>query len=162
MNTPSTLRASASPREPIPDFQRSTQLDFLLALFRPLITTAEAAFLLDDSTPQHVLDLLDEGAVRAINIARDTDTRREVRIYRYSVEHRIMAPRLPLHAIPVDAIIPHHRPTILRRELADWLGCTEQHVSNLALQGPRDAHDTRHRIHREAVVQFLTTREIQP
>lgn len=143
-----------------PDFQRSTQLDFLLALFRPLLSTAEAAFLLDDATPQHVLDLLDEGKLRACNIAHGTDTRRVVRIYRYSIEHRIISPRLPLHAIPVDSIIPHHRPTILRRELADWLGCTEQHISNLALAGPRDRHDTRHRIHREAIVEFLTAREI--
>lgn len=142
------------------DFRRSTQLDFLLALFRPWITKAEAAFLLDDASEDHVLDLVDEGVLRAVNIARAADTRREVRIYRYTVEHRILLPRTASHAVPVDAIIPHHRPTILRRELSDWLGCTEQHVSNLNLTGPRDQHDTRHRIYREAVVEFLESREI--
>lgn len=145
---------------PAPDFCRSTQLDFLLALFRPWITTSEAAFLFDDCSEKHVLNLIDEGALRAVNIARAADTRREVRIYRYTVEHRIIAPKHPIHAIPAESIIPHHRPTILRRELSDWLGCTEQHVSNLNLTGPRDQHDTRHRIYREAVVEFLESREI--
>jgi hypothetical protein len=144
------------------DFQRSTQLDFLLALFRPWLTKGEAAFLLDDCSEDHVLDLIDEGKLRAINIAADTETRREIRIYRYSLEHRVMAPRLPMHQVPAEAIIPHHRPTVLCRELAEWLACTERHIRNLALDGPRDSHDTRHRIWRESAVQFLTSREIQP
>lgn len=160
---PSTLDPRLSPSAPaVPDFQRSTQLDFLLALFRPWVTKAEAAFILDDCSEDHVLDLIDEGKLRAINIARDLETRREVRIFRYSVEHRVLAPKLPLCSIPAESIIPHARPTILRRELADWLNCTEQHISNLALDGPRDNHDTRHRIWREAAVKFLTGREIQP
>ena len=142
------------------DFQRSTQIDFLLALFRPWITKGEAAFLLDDCSEDHVLDLLDEGKLRAVNIANAEDTRREIRIYRYTVEHRMIAPRLPMHQVPASAIIPHCRPTILCRELADWLGCTERHVRNLALAGPRDAHDTRHRIFRDAAVNFLEAREI--
>jgi hypothetical protein len=140
--------------------ERSTQLDFLLALFRPLLTKSEAAFLLDECSEDHVLNLIDEGQLRAVNIASNIETRREVRIYRYSVEHRIMAPTLPLHRVPPGTIIPHFRPTILRRELAEWLGCTEQHISNLSLPGPRDGHDTRHRIWRDSVVEFLTNREI--
>lgn len=155
---PSTLdpRPSNAPS----DFQRSTQLDFLLALFRPWLTKGEAAFLLDDCSEDHVLDLIDEGKLRAVNIAKNEDTRREVRIYRYTVEHRLLAPRLPIHQVPASAIIPHSRPTILRRELAEWLGCTEQHISNLNLSGPRDGHDTRHRIFRDAAVNFLEAREI--
>lgn len=156
----STLNAQSSTAPS--DFTRSTQLDFLLALFRPWVTKAEAAFLLDDCSEDHVLNLIDEGALRAINIAKSTDTRREVRIFRYSVEHRVLAPKLPLCAIAAESIIPHARPTILRRELADWLNCTEQHISNLNLDGPRDSHDTRHRIWRESAVQWLTSREIQP
>lgn len=139
---------------------RSEQLDFLLALFRPLLTLGEAAFLLDDCSERHVLDLLDEGKLRGINIASSTETRREIRIYRYSVEHRVMVPLLPLTTIEPEKIFPHHRPTVLRREAALWLGCTEQHISNLDLDGPRDSADVRHRIHRAALVDFLTKREI--
>lgn len=151
----STLRAPAPPRE------SSIQLDFLLALFKPFVTKSDAAFLLDDCHVDHVLDLVDEGRLLAVNIAADDRSgRREIRIHRYSVLHRIAAPRKPLQRVPVDQIIPHHRPTILRRELAAWLSCTEQHVSNLNLSGPRDSHDTRHRIYRDSAVNFLTTREI--
>jgi hypothetical protein len=139
------------------------QLDFLLALFRPWLTTDEAAFLLDDCTDQHVRDLVDSGHLRAVNIASSADSRRELRIYRYTVEHRIIRPKAPLTIIGPGEILPTQRPTILRREAAKWLGCTEQHISNLALPGPRDRDtDTRHRIHREAFVEFLTLREIKP
>lgn len=137
---------------------RSEQLDFLLALFRPLLTLAEAAFLLDECSERHALDLLDEGKLRGVNIATSTDTRREIRIYRYSVEHRVMVPLLPLTPVSPEHIFPHHRPTVLRREAAQWLHCTEQHISNLALAGPRI--DARHIIHRAALVEFLTRREI--
>ena len=159
---PSALRSPVSAGAPAPaaDFRRSTQLDFLLALFRPWITKSEAAFLLDDCSEDYILALVDSGTLRAVNIASAEDTRREVRIYRYTVERRIIAPAHPAGRVPVDAIIPHHRPTILCRELSDWLGCTERHVRNLALAGPRDRHDTRHRIYREAVVEFIESREI--
>lgn len=144
------------------DQERATQLDFLLGLFRPLLTTAEAAFILDECSDQHVRDLVDEGRLLAVNVAASTDTRPHLRIWRYSVEHRVMVPLLPITRVPVDQIIPHHRPTILRRELAAWIGCTEQHVSNLNLPGPRGAGDARHRIHRSAVVEWLTTRDLSP
>lgn len=139
---------------------RAEQLDFLFALFRPLLTLGEAAFLLDDASERHVLDLLDEGRVRGVNIATVEDTRRTLRIYRWSVEHIIFCPAAPLTSIDVDQLLPHHRPTILRRELASWLACTEQHISNLDLDGPRTADDTRHRIHRAAILNFLRNREV--
>lgn len=139
------------------------QLDFLLALFRPLLTPAEVAFVLDDCSERHVLDLIDEGKLRAVNIASDVHTRRTLRIYRYSVEHAILAPDRPLTIVPPEHILPHQRPTILRREFASLLGCTEQHVSNLNLDGPRDrGSDTRHRIYRHAAIDFLTSREFTP
>jgi len=139
---------------------RAEQTDFLLALFRPLLTLGETAFLLDECSERHVLNLLDEGKLRGVNIAKSTETRREIRIYRYSVEHRIMVPLLPLTSIEPERIFPHSRPTILRREAALWLACTEQHVSQLALAGPRDSSDVRHRIYRDALVAFLTSRDI--
>lgn len=142
--------------------QPEQQLDFFLALFRPLITKAATAFFLDDCHEDHVLDLVAEGKLLAVNIALHTDTRREIRIYYYSAVHRALRPKLPLQRVPVDSIIPHHRPTILRRELAAWMSCTEQHVSNINLPGPRDGHDSRHRVHRWAFVEWLTTREIKP
>jgi hypothetical protein len=141
---------------------RSKQMDFMLALFRPWLRTEEAGFLLDDASEWHVRDLIDEGKLLAINIAVGTDTRRDLRVYRYSVEHRIMAPHRELTIVSPEEIIPHHRPTVLRRELASWLACSEAHVGNLQLDGPRDGSDTRHRIYRASAVSFLTERLIKP
>jgi hypothetical protein len=156
----STPEADLSRRSPLE--AKADQLDFLLALFRPFLTKADAAFLLDDCAEEKILALIDEGKLRAINIATDTDTRRELRIYRYTVEHRLLSPTTAWGTISPELIIPHHRPTVLCRELADWLSCTERHVRNLNLSGPRDSHDTRHRIWRESAVEFLTARELQP
>ena len=142
--------------------ERSKQMDFILALFRPWLRTEEAGFLLDDASDQHIRDLIDEGKLLGINIASAQETRLEVRVYRYSVEHRIMAPLRSLTIISPEEIIPHHRPTILRRELASWLACSEAHIGNLQLDGPRDGNDSRHRIHRSAAVAFLTERLIKP
>jgi hypothetical protein len=138
------------------------QLDFLLALFAPYLRVEQAACLLDDCSPEHVTDLVEEGKLRAIDIASADATKRSLRIYRYSVEHLIIRPHSPLTAVPVSHVIPHERPTLLRRELARLIQCTEQHISNLNLPGPRGGHDTRHRIYRDAVVEFLTAREISP
>lgn len=161
MNFPSSIPTSAPsapPRES--PFLRATQLDFLLALFRPFLTKQEAAFLLDDCHEDYIVALLDLGKLRAINIASEADgPRRELRIYRYTVEHLILAPKLPLGTINADAFVPHHRPTLLLREAASILACTERHIRNLNLDGP-DAG--RVRIHRQAFTAFLTTREITP
>jgi hypothetical protein len=138
------------------------QLTFYSALWRPLITTDEAAWMLDECSERHVLDLLDEGKLRGVNIAASGETRRLLRIWRYSVTHRLM-PKLAKHPLPevsAEEVITHQRATVLRRELAYWLSCTEQHVSNLGLPGPRDRSETRHLIHRTAVVDFLTTRTL--
>lgn len=138
------------------------QLDFYRDLFRPLVTTEQAAWMLDEATPRHIENLLDEGKLRGLNIATQQDTRRTLRIWRYSVECRLM-PKLtgkPIPELSPEHVITHQRATVLRRELAYWLGCSEQHVSNLALPGPRDRHDTRHLIDRGAVINFLTTRTI--
>ena len=116
--------------------------------------------MLDEASDQHVRDLLDEGKLRGVNIAASAATRREVRVYRYSVEHRIIAPKYPLTLVPVEQMLPIHRPVILRRELASWLSCSESHITNLDLDGPRDHNDSRHRIYREAAVNFLTSREL--
>jgi hypothetical protein len=146
-----------------PNPTASEQLDFLLALFRPLLSVEEAAFILDDASPDHVRDLVEEGRLRAVDIASTEDrSRRCLRVYRYSAEHLVMRPRLKLTLVPVSTILPHERPTFLRRELSNLLGCTEQHVSNLSLPGPRHAGDARHRIYREAVIGFLTEREVKP
>lgn len=139
----------------------SAQLDFFNAFWRPLLRTDEAAWMLDECSERHVLDLLDEGKLRGVNIAAEP-TRRLVRVWRWSVQHRLM-PKIasaPLSDIGVEQIITHHRPTVLRRELAAWLACSEQHISNLNLPGPRDRSDTRHIIHRDAVLTFLNSRTL--
>jgi hypothetical protein len=136
------------------------QLDFLASLFSPLITTEQAAFILDDCSPRHVLDLVDEGKLRAISIASGDADRRELRIFSYSVHWLVREPVKPFPAVELDRIIPHSRPTLLRSELARLLSCSERHVSNLNLDGPRGQHDKRHRVYREAVLAWLAAAEV--
>jgi hypothetical protein len=142
------------------------QLDFWHALFRPLVTTAEAAVLCGGCTDRHVLDLLDEGLLRGVNIALSADTRRDLRIYRYSAHHYLIDNESPLPQIDVATTLPHSRPTILRHELADWLSCSGQHISNLGkervITGPGRANgrEARNLFHRASVIDWLTTREI--
>jgi len=140
----------------------TVQLDFLSGLFSPLMRVEQAAFMLDDCGWDKVAELLDEGKLRGINVAGPGAEKRSLRIYLYSVQQLVMRPKWPLVYLPVAQFLPHERPTILRRELARMLTVTEQHVSNLNLSGPRGDHDTRHRIWREAVIEFLTAREVGP
>jgi|GEM_PF-4227308 len=140
----------------------SSQLDFLLALFTPLITVEQACFLLDDCDWHKIDQLLDSGRIRGVDIRSGQAEKRCIRIYRYTVEHLILRPSVPIFHIGINQMMPHERPTILRRELARMINATEQHISNLNLPGPRGRHDTRHRIYRDAVCEFLNEREIKP
>lgn len=131
-------------------------------LFRPLVTIEQAAWMLDEASPRHIEHLIDEGKLRGLNIATREDSRRTLRVWRYSIECRLLPNMFgqPLPEIPAEQVIAHHRPTVMRRELAYWLNCTEQHVSNLNLKGPRDRSDARHIIFREAALDFLTSRTL--
>jgi len=141
------------------------QLDFLLAMFRPLLTTEEAAFLLDGCSHDHVHHLVDDGTLRAVDIRSPGALHRALRVYRYTVEHLLIRPRLPLARIGAETILQHSRPTWLLHEVASVLNCTTAHVRHLALDGPNiasaSASRAMPRIHRAALVEFITTREIE-
>ena len=148
---------------------RAAQFDFLLALFRPLLTVDEASLLTDGLDPSHIRNLIDEGKFRAINIASSTETARSLRIYRYSVEHLLICPKRPLALVPVETILSHSRPHFLKWEVANLLSCTTRHIENLQtaelLPGPSlslGSMNRNPRYTREGVIEFLTTREVKP
>lgn len=145
-----------------------TQLDFLWAVFRPLLTTDEAAYLLGDTSDDLVIKLVDNGAVRAVNIAAEDDTRRCLRVYRYSLEHRLLYPGQPLTMLAPETIFPHNREKFRRDEVAVLLNCTARHVANLNLPGPRISAeacqasiDRTPRHWRAGLIEFLQSREIK-
>lgn len=144
------------------------EMDFLLAHAYPLLFCEEAGFLLDVSDTS-VENQIDSGIIPALNISRDIDTRRTLRVWRWAVVHRCIAPERPLRTPGAEVALPHSRPLFLMREIADLLRCTSQHVYNLYedghLQGPdrnagRAVHGRSPRIFRDSVVQFLTSRAI--
>lgn len=166
----SIAAASTSPAE-------LGQLDFFLALFRPLLSQDEAAFLLGEPSLQTITRRLEDGSLRGVDIslAGEDAGRRELRIYRYAVEHLLIAPpaqKKPVR-VPVERIFPHARPVFRQDEVAAILRCTPKHVGRLKeaseLRGPRlstaaapGASDRTPRVSRESLIEFLTRREIQP
>lgn len=146
------------------------QADFWSLFFPPMLKPEQAAEFLDDVHRRLVLDLCEEGKLRAINIASRDDTRREVRIYRYSAQWLAEATRrkckAPKHP-PVETLLPHSRPNLTLREVAQFLACDERHVRNLAmitggpasLTGPQIS-ERHNRISRPALIAFLNAREI--
>ncbi len=147
---------------------RASQLDFLLALFRPLLTMDEVSLLTDGLGRDHIAHLIDEGKFRAINIASSTESQRSLRIYRYSVEHQLLWPKRPLTMVPPETILSHSRAHFLKWEVANLLSCTTRHVENLgnggALPGPSlslGSLNRNPRYTREGVIEFLTSREVK-
>ena len=144
------------------------QLDFLLALFRPLLEPQEAAWLMGECSDDRIRGLIDEGILRAVDIASrraDQPKQRCLRIYRYTVEHLLIAPKAPVALVPVEQILLHSRPLFLKSEVARTLACTERHVANLDLPSPPVSQMSLTRLPRytrEGLIQFLTAREIRP
>lgn len=148
------------------------QLDFLLAFFGPLLKLPDAAELLACSQ-DHVANMVDDGSLRAVNIAAGDRTRREIRIYRYTVDFwtyrragHPAAARKPSAVDPAH-ILPHARPHLLKREVAKVLDCTEAHVANLAaaghLAGPSLNLGSLARLPRyeaDSLLRFVSIREI--
>ncbi len=143
--------------------EKPAQLSWWHLWFRELLELPEAAVLLDDMGEDRVLVLVEEGRLRGVNIALSTKTRREVRVWRYSIQwlaecRRRQCQRPPAPA--VDLLIPIHRPQLHFREVAQFLACTERHVRNLALDG-RQYTERHNRVTRAALLTFLQTREIK-
>lgn len=146
----------------IPPAPALLQADWWSLWFREMLSLEEASILLDDMHTERVMQLVEEGRLRGVNIALKTETRREVRVWRYSVQwlaevrrRKCQRPPAPL----VDQLIPIQRRNLHCKEVADLLACSERHVRNLRLDGPElSAHH--HRVTRAALVQFLRDREI--
>lgn len=154
-----------------------SQLEFFMALFAPLLRLEEAAWLMDDVSIGHVVALCEEGKLRAVDIANRSgagldcaegrEDRRCVRVYRYSVEWlmlgKVKRQRQPQHP-GVESTFPHYRPTFLIREVSRFLNCSDQHVRNLAIEGPSygatGSFKSLPRIPRAALKAFLESREI--
>ena len=147
----------------------SPQLDFWSLLFDPLVTIEEARFLLDEVSDKHVAHLVEEGRLSAINIALDlSGGKRLLRVYAFSIHALAMSrtrklPKAPV-SIPVEHLLPHTRPNLLKREVENLLKCSPDHVANLfagALRQLGTGGSRRlPRIPREALLSFLQAREV--
>lgn len=164
-----TLPASASQTRPA----AGQQMDFLSWLFRPLLKVDEARYLLADPSADTVIRRLDDGSLRAVDISAlgAESGRRELRIYRYSVEW-IYTPGTqgkPLPMFSPAEILPHTRDVIRRDDVAKLLNCDPKHVANLPLGKSRLARaasaasaDRTPLVARAALVEFLLNREVRP
>lgn len=153
------------------------QTSFEDSLFGDFLKVEQAAWLLDGVSRDHVLNLILDGRLRGIDIstahaadpAKSAGVQREIRVYHATV----MAMRFPKMAeraarLNAEAVLPHFRDRLLRREVARLLNATDRHVANLQLAkqltGPRDGttgSDRTPRIDRTSLIDFLTTREIR-
>ena len=134
-------------------------LDFILGVYRPLLRTMEAAVILHDCSDQHVVNLLDEGKLRGYDLRGSAESKRTLRILRYTAEHMALRPEMALRHIPMADLLPIQRPTFQRGELARWFGVSETTVGEWPLSGPRT--DRRSIYFRDSVIKFLEYREIQ-
>lgn len=131
-----------------------------------LLTLDEATELMQPTQRRHVLELAEEGGLRALNIASTDSARQEMRFYRYSVQWLLESERsglvAPTHP-PVEALLPHHRANFLLREVADFLRCHISHVEHLRskgiLNGPQFS-ERENRVSRTELIRFLQTREV--
>lgn len=135
------------------------QLDFFLAFFRPLMTVEEVCDRFDGSHKTTIHAWLDEGWLLGADIRTPAADRRSVRVYKYSVEHRLIDPETkPVH-VPVNKILAHGREKLFYPEVAGWLSCSVEHIKNLRLDGPRYGERTQ-RIYAAALIEFLESRWI--
>jgi hypothetical protein len=137
------------------------EFDWLLGTQRPLLRVSEAARVLHDCSERHVIDQVDEGTLRAYNLASEgTDAdRRLLRLDRASVLHRALGIRTPYMPVPVAHWLPVQRPSVHAVELARWFGVARNTVVEWNLAGP--ASDGRSVFFTKAVIEFLESREVQ-
>ena len=145
------------------------EMDYLLAHCYPLITSEEAAFLLD-CHQRSIENLVADGTLPAVNLALEKTTRNMIRIWRWAVLHVCLQPERPMSPIAVGDALPHSRAIWLVHETASLFRCSEDHVHNLVskelLAGPdRNAARPgtirpRIRIWRETIITLLQTRTI--
>ena len=129
--------------------------------FGLLMEVQEACFCLGDLSRSVVERALQHGALRGVDIGLGK-TQRSLRVYRYSVEQLLNG--APPEKIAAAAILPHSRPDLLVRELAQLFACTTQHVYNLSAAGeivPPVRVSSIPRFTRESVIAFLERREIR-
>jgi hypothetical protein len=143
------------------------EFDWLLATNRPLLCVAEAARLLHDCSERHVIDLIDEGRLRAYNLASSVEQeagRRLVRVLRadalrLALAGESTAAARPLN-VPIAEWLPVQRPSLHAVEIARWFGVARNTVVSWDLKGPKS--DNRSIFYTTALVTFLQSREITP
>jgi len=165
MTTAALPRGFSAPaaRLPVP-----VQEDFWNVFCKPLLKLEEAAELLDDVHRLRVVALCEEGRLHGINIASALDTKREFRVFRYSVQALGESERRQrkLPAWPaVETLLPHTRPNWRIEETAEFLRCSTRHVRDLCLlpdglRGPTFT-ERHNRVMRAALIAFLRSREIK-
>ena len=157
----------------------AAQFDFLALLFRPLLSPQAAAFLLECSV-DHVVRMAEARQVVACNVALQVERgdepvekrapERMIRILRPSVE------RLVIHALRGECAAPtyeqaldsvHHRATWTRREVVQFLDCSDDHVRRLVeaklLRGPlltQTGSGRLQHIARASLGEFLRARDL--
>ena len=159
------------------------QADFFAMLFRPLLSPAAAAWLLECSV-SHVVRMAEERELVACNIALKTErgdeaideraSERMIRILRPSVERLVipvMAARRgardvePTFEQALDSV--HHRATWTRREVTHFLDCSDDHVRRLLVEGllkgpvlTQTGSGRLHHISRTSLSEFLRQRDL--
>lgn len=154
---------------------RHEQLAFFFSEYGPLIKKPAVAAALQCSE-DHVLTLLDEGRLRAVNIAlrtrpyddpetgREITPLRELRFYRGSVSTFMDDPSAPLIRVPIEAMLPPIGPDMSRIMAAKTLDCDVTHVARLPLPVARYGalkSNRMPRIDRAGFVEFLIDREVR-
>jgi hypothetical protein len=144
------------------------QLDLFTALFGALLSRELAGELLDGVSADHIGRMVDEGRLRAVNIARDAAMPRQLRIWRWSLDTQ-RYPRL-LGLIqkhgepPLASLLPHGREYLWSVEVQRFLVCSAGHIGNLfadgTLTGRRDGSQRLIRIEHTSLLTFLRDREI--
>jgi hypothetical protein len=148
------------------------QFDFMLSLMSPLVNLEHASLLLGGCSDQHVTNLIDEGRLRAVNIAVSLETRRNLCVWRHSLERFVraqagiwMPKEEPVSPAQIFATV---RDPVLKSEAAHLLDCSPRHIERLAearliMAGSLSLGSMNRcpRYSRSGLINFLLSREIK-
>lgn len=111
------------------------QLDFFLAIFQPLMTVEEVCDVLDDVDHKTVAAWLEEGRLLGTDLRHPEADKRMLRVFKYSVEHFMIAPRTKPIVVPVRDLVPHARVNLRYPEAINFCRCSADHIEALVLAG---------------------------
>jgi hypothetical protein len=139
----------------------SDNYNALLDQFGPLLEVQEAELILTTSR-ESIRRLIDAGTLLVCDIGLGKK-QRAIRIFKHSLARLLAGEKgQPPIAVPIEWLLPHHRPHFFIRELATFLRCTDQHIRNLADLGELPklpaAPDGVIRFSRQSVIEFVQWR----